>query len=221
MKKHLFLAAILNGITKSIAGDFVNIDLNHPNLNGPLAPSYPGGPLIGLTTDLIPGWNLTADDVAVTSMGYAPPGVGWSVPATLVASQEGKLTEYRLSLVSLYPSPPDTVTGPVLKLSQTGMIPWDAVDFRLQLSGNVEIFANGVQISGPDLRSRNPSSVDVSAYRGQEVTLDLVVRSGEKPTIKILGFSQVPEPSTTVLLVCSSVALLAFRVAHLGSDRYR
>jgi hypothetical protein len=45
--------ALLLASTASLAGDFLNLNFDSPDLSGPLTSTYPGGPLEGNTAESV------------------------------------------------------------------------------------------------------------------------------------------------------------------------
>lgn len=215
----MFKEAILSGLiagSGALAGEFVNLDFGNPNLNGSMRPLYPGGPMVGRTSDLLPGWQLTADGNAVVSMTYSAPGApGGQIPAALYATQRETGVQYFLTLISRYDQPPDTLVGPVLQLSQSGLVPRDAVGLKLELSGYIQMFLNGRQVDDSVFLSGSPI-VDVSAYRGEELAMSIVVPSGVSAGFRIAGFTQVPEPAESILAVLAGGLLVVYTQTRSG-----
>jgi hypothetical protein len=63
-----------------LAGDFINLTFDEPDLSGPLVPDYPDGPLRGGVAKLLRGWTVQANGQHMHSMLFSPfpPGVGGS-----------------------------------------------------------------------------------------------------------------------------------------------
>ena len=54
------------------AGEFINLGFDDPVIRNGLPSLYPGGPFVGDTSDLIRGWNFTANGQPVPTMTYSP-----------------------------------------------------------------------------------------------------------------------------------------------------
>ncbi len=194
----------------SFGGDFINLTFDQPNLNGPLTPIYPGGPLRGNTSDLLRGWMVTAAGQPVTLMTYSAFPIGGGGGFVDLMGNSPENTASPLGFGSLVLHSGQNPTGPELRLSQTGTIPADAAGLWLA-SGYVQVFANGAKIGEVNPVLGGPSIIDVSPYSGQEVKLEFLVRPGDSIRFDVLGFTSVPEPSTWALVGCGGMALWAMR----------
>lgn len=194
MNKLLLLFATL----PAFAGDFVNLTFDEPDLTGPLDPLLPGGPYLGRTADLLPGWTVRVGGDVASQVTYAPINKSSFGPVTLRENPAGQLGFGSLELHS--PVPP----APEIRLSQRGTIPADAAGLWIYGAGYAQMFINGQRVGD----TVNDLTVDVSRFAGQEVDLEFLVRSGDSIRFDVLGFVPVPEPSTWALFGVGAAAIL-------------
>jgi hypothetical protein len=215
MKNLLLLGALFG--SDLAAGEFINLELDHPDLTGTLVKLYPGGPLKGSVQDILPGWQITSDGIPLTTMTYSPPGsAGGQIPAELQASNGYVGVGNVLLLISSSFLSTQSPFGPELRLSQTGMIPADAIGLQMESVGFVQVYVNGTlasDLGNPFSASRR---IDVAPFRGQSVKLEFVVAPGMGTAMDILGFTSVPEPSKWVLMglglaACAAMAKIGRR----------
>ena len=202
MKKTLLLLAVV----PVLAGDFVNLTLDEPDLSGPLTEISPGGALRGNAAQLVPGWNLVVGGELQTSLTWSPhPWPNDRPPLGLVQHlPDDTVAIPRLGIAYLQVAL--GLPRPDIRLSQRGTIPagtsglWVASDF-------VSLSVDGVKIV--DSRAfRAPFNIDVSKYAGQEVTLEFeLTKSG---FFDVMGFVPVPEPSTWALFSVGAAAMLGW-----------
>ena len=194
-----YLTCLLLLPLAAVAGDFINLTFDNPILTGSLTPIVPGGPYRGSTGDLLPGWTVKANGKLLSTLIYSPPLTSSGTPVT-VRENTAAQAATPLGKFSLYldgSPPPFELTGPEIRLSQTGTIPTDAAALRLA-SGYVQVFANGDKI-GEINPVTGPFTIDVARLAGQTVNLEFLVRPGDSIRFDILGFTTVPEPSTYAL----------------------
>lgn len=187
-----------------LAGEFVNLTFDEPDLTGSLTPVFPEFPqtyLRGNTAEVLRGWTVLIGNQPASTVLYSPRGTFTAPPVNLVqntaANQATALGAYSLLLQS---SPPDV---PVLRLSQQGTIPADAAGLSFFGAGYVQMFVNGERAGD----SIGVEPVDVSRWSGQDVNLEFLVRAGESARFDILGWVAVPEPSTWALMGIGLTAL--------------
>jgi hypothetical protein len=87
--------------------------------------------------------------------------------------------------------------GPLVRISQQGIIPATAVGIELFGSAFGRVLVNGEDIGNTYDGHVNP--LDISRFAGQEVILEFLFQPGASGNFDIYGFTQVPEPSTGVL----------------------
>ena len=117
-----------------MAGDFVNLDFEHPNLShatpDPVIPGYLRAP----ASEALQGWSLTADGFPAATIYVTPPG--GSKPPVALTGGLGMLpgTGVDLGKYELYLDKPSQVPGsldPIYRLSQLGTIPAGATIFDI------------------------------------------------------------------------------------------
>ena len=195
MKRNLlFLLVTL----PAVGGDFINLTFDEPDLSGPLDPVFPGGPLRGSVTEIIPGWSFFTDGQPVITTTWSPFNLGsGGGHVSLVQNSLGE-TAGPLGKASLVIQSQIAGVAPEIRLSQRGTIPADAAGLWLA-SGYVQAFADGKKI-GEINPMTGPFIIDVSRFAGQEVNLEFLVESGWSIRFDILGFVPVPEPETWALM---------------------
>ncbi len=189
-----------------LAGDFINLTFDDPNLTGSLTPVFPGGPFTGDTAELLRGWSVTAGGVPLTQMTYSPPLTTSVGPVTLRANNPATtgLGAYSLQLES---SPPNV---PTIRISQQGTVPVEANGLLIASAGYVQAFSNGTKVGEVNPMLGSQVVLDLSIYGGQGINLEFLVRAGESARFDILGFTSVPEPSTWALLGVGTAAIFFF-----------
>lgn len=201
----------------AVAGDFINLTFDNPNLTGSLTPIVPGGPYRGSTSDLLPGWTVKANGNPLSTIVYSPPLTSSEAPVTLrentAAAAGTPLGKFSLALFGT--PPPFELTGPEIRLSQTGTVPVDAAGLWVASAGYVQGYVNGTKIGEVDPVLGSQVVWDVGAYRGQNVSLEFLVRSGDSIRFDIFGFTTVPEPSTYALFGLGAALLWCHRRHHL------
>ncbi len=184
----------------SLAGDFVNLTFDEPNLNGPLQPLSDGS-YTGSTSDLLRGWSVSKSGVPVTLIAYAPSGTTGVQPVILTENVGlSALSPFGRFGLELYATPlaDNVLFG--LHLSQTGTIPLFATGLEVDSRGYVQGFINGIKIGDVNPVLGTQATWDVRPYQGQNVKLEIYVRPNDTIRFDILGFRPIPEPSTWALL---------------------
>jgi hypothetical protein len=220
------IAALLIASVPAIAGDFINLGFDQPNLSHVQTMN---GLQQGPTSEVLQGWSLTIGN----GVAYPPStiiSVGPAAPLSLYPAQNVQgigpdLGKYSLFLGPVL-GPPGQSFSPVYTLSQTGVIPANASSLQFLLSDAIaglppanlfQCQINGQSASlsvAPGIRP-DILNADVSAFAGQQVNLSFVFGQGIFSQFDIAGFTTTPEPST--------YALLGFCAALLwcGSRRLR
>ncbi len=208
------ILGLLFSATTCIAGEFVNLTFDEPDLTGWLTPIDPGGPLEGNTSEILRAWTVTVNGNALTRMTYAPEGTGSAGLVTLLenpaADKQTVLGSHTLLLYSPFASTPE------IRVRQTGTIPAETTGLWIGSAGYIEGFVNGIKIGEvkPELGSQ--AVLDVTRFAGQEVSLEFVLRYGGSARFDIFGFTPIPEPSTWALCGVGGIVLLC-----LGKRRIR
>jgi hypothetical protein len=195
------------------AGEFVNVDLNNPDMTRSQYDPWTGDTLVP-PEDGLRGWSMEWDWVGSplplpslvgTKYGYVPFG--------LRTPDEYSNGNYELNVDELW-VPLTSSLRPSFHLYQVGLVPEGASELLFFVtqpgltSGEkwpMQLYINGtLQIySGPSYYR----TVDVSSYAGQEVKLEFVFPGGpfRSYLFDIKGF--VPEPSAWALLAVGGLAI--------------
>jgi hypothetical protein len=199
------ILGLLFSATTCIAGEFVNLTFDEPDLSGPLTPvfpEFPDGPFQGNTSQLLPGWEVTRGGVPQATMYCGPlgsigGGTAIRIRQNAAADAATALGSYSLTLVSTLP------LGGEIRLSQQGTIPADAASLGFFGAGAFLAYVNGEFQAD----SRLQNQFDVRRWAGQTVTLEFRVPELEGGRFDILGFRPIPEPSTWMLLGVGTAAV--------------
>jgi PEP-CTERM motif len=210
--KILLVCLTVFKVLRVAAQDFVNLDFNSPDLSGSLValdPGSPRTPYLGSASELLRGWTVYGDGVPLQRISYQP-GIGNSFePVTLAFTRRASPAAVNYELV-VDSRPPRMID---LTFHQRGQVPVNASSLSFVSGGLMEM-----RINGDLIYSSNPNvtafpSVDVSRFSGQVVDLDFHVfqisGSGALFSFDVVGFSQVPEPSTWALFGVGAVFLAA------------
>jgi hypothetical protein len=193
---------------KTFSGDFTNLTFDEPDLTGSLRPAdlgNPRTPFYGLTSQILRGWTLLGNGQPLTEITYQP-GVGDTFgPATLIRRQTSSGENFYMRLNS---QPPNIVD---LTLRQTGTVPVVANSLTFLANSPMQLIVNGDVLYTVDTAVTTLPTVDLSRYAGQNVTLDFHVLQhpniGATFSFDVLGFTQIPEPSTWALFGVGALAL--------------
>lgn len=199
------------------ASDFVNLDFETPDLSHAVPYTLPDS-TSAPTSEALRGWTVTglaspALDRTIIYEGDLPP---LDLTAARVVPGSGvDFGKYSLNLSS--PSGTPVSLLPVYHLNQSGTIPLGAKELIYYRSGpngspsdpslpTFKILINGASIPYAENRFTPVATVDVSAYAGQNVSLEFIFPKGET-LFDVAGFNIVPEPSTCALLGLGAAAL--------------
>jgi hypothetical protein len=204
------ILGLLFSATTCIAGEFINLTFDDPDLSGPLTEAYPGGPLLGKTSQLLRGWNLLADDQSVGIASYSPFGFpGGDGIASLVGNSPAEAQTVFGANTLYLASPGFTSTdGPVIRLRQTGTVPAEAQGLWIFGTGRLQMLINGERVN--NIGNVADPVVDISRYAGQTIDLEFVVSRRDSMRFDILGFKPIPEPSTWTLGGIGAAAVFYF-----------
>lgn len=190
--------------------EFVNLGFDQPTLSGSLTPVFPGqsiAPFFGRTSDLLRGWRLTLDGNMVETTIYAP----WGSPS---ATRDGTVTlqqydpngaqnQFDGNYLILDSSVGQTFHE--FRMSQTGLIPINAAGLSVYSTLRWSMLIDDLPV-GEWFQAQN-GPLDVSRFAGQSVKFEFVFQGRGDGVFDILGFTQVPEPSTWALMAVGSVVL--------------
>lgn len=186
---------IILALNTLVAGDFINLNFDSPDLSGPLVEEYPGGPFRGQADQIFRGWSVEYGNRIQDTASYSPVGTQLGFPVTLFENVPGSREQSVLGRYSVYfSSSPDPGAGAFL-IRQNGEIPSQAKWLDIRSAGYVQAFVNGTKIGEVGAGSSR-SVLDVSGFSGKEVELSFLVRPGESAVFDVVGFTSVPEPST-------------------------
>jgi hypothetical protein len=213
MKLLIAAFGVLLPVAYLSAQDFVNLNFDNPDLSGSLRPIEPGSsrtPFYGEASRLLPGWTLRGNGLPLNQIAYQP-SLGDTIdPVTLIRTPVNGGFDYAFAIHSLPLSQVD------LSFQQTGRIPADVSGIAYYANGSMELRINGNLVYTADpLSGTAYPIVDVSRYAGQVVDLEFHVFQrpflGALFNFDVIGFTQVPEPSTYAMFALGTT-ILAFAV---------
>jgi hypothetical protein len=211
MKLILVYLTIFN-VLRVAAQDFVNLDFNSPDLSGSLVALEPGSartPYLGSAYELLRGWTVYGDGVPLRNIAFQPGSGDLYNPVTLRFTRfpSPSPVNYNIYIESLPPRMID------LTFHQRGQIPLNASSLSFFANGLMEMRVNGELLHTIDTSVSVFPIVDISQFAGQVVDLDFHVLqfpgAGASFSFDVIGFSQVPEPSTWALCGVGAVFLAA------------
>ena len=207
MRTDLLVAGLLVSGT-ILAGEFLNLTFDAPDLSGTLSPTFPQGPFQGSTPQILPGWNVSYGDKSLSSIYYAPLGRQVAGPVTLfentAADSQSPLGRFSLVIDRVG----STDVRKETRISQRGTIPADAAGLWIFAAGTFQMSVNGERIDDPRLGRYADPVIDVSRWAGQTVDLEFRLEPSQSGRLDVLGFTNVPEPSTWALLGLGAAALV-------------
>jgi len=213
MRIRIALSAV--AAVKLTAGEFVNLTFDNPDLTGSLTPivsGAPNGPFFGETSRLLRGWTVTGNGIPVTTVTYSPWPTGAAVRTVNVWSYSPGNASQLGGSNRLYVFSGGNPLGPAFRISQTGTIPVGTAGLHIFAPGVRDMRINGEPVSDPLLGFLADPVIDVSGYAGREVSIEFGFGPGFGGTFDIIGFTQIPEPSTCVLFGVGAAGLvLAYR----------
>jgi hypothetical protein len=188
------------------------LDFNSPDLSGSLVALEPGSsrtPYLGNATEILQGWTVYGDGVPLRSIAFQPGSGDQYNPLTLTFTKlpSSSPVNYGIYIES---RPPRIID---LTFHQRGQIPPNASSLSFVSGGLMEM-----RVDGNLIHTSNPTvtvfpDVDISRFAGQVVDLDfhvlLLPGAGASYFFDVIGFSQVPEPSTWALFGVGAVFLAA------------
>ena len=190
------------------AQEFINLGFDAPDLSGSLTPidsTRPNGPFAGAASGILRGWTLTLDGQVQTTATYSPWPTTAGYPGVSVQNIRPELANGPGGINFLTIDSPGNPRGPETRISQTGIIPADAIGLELFGSAYGDVLIDGVVI-GTTYDGR-PRPLDISRFAGQEVTLEFYFGSGASGRFDIYGFTQIPEPSTWALFGAGAMVM--------------
>jgi hypothetical protein len=205
--------AFLLAVTPCLAGDFLNLTFDEPDLSGPLTPVYPefpSGPLFGTTAQILRGWTVLADNQSHIGMTYSPFGfpTGEGLARLVGNSPELSQTPFAANTLFLHSDHTLPGGGPVIRIQQTGTVPADAAGLWIfSTGGSMQMFINGERVNDPRIGALADPVVNISQYAGQSIDLEFLVPKGGSTRFDIFGFVPIPEPSTWALFSVGAAAL--------------
>jgi hypothetical protein len=200
--RNALLVVVFNALFFCRAQQFVNLDFNSPDLSGSLIPLEPGSsitPYLGRSSEVLRGWTVYGDGVPLEQVAFQPAlasGFG-SVTLSYTRLPSPSPVNYGITIDA---GPPRMVD---LVFRQRGQIPLNASSLSFVSGGRMEM-----RIDGELIYTSNPNvsvfpDVDVSRFAGRVVDLDFHVLlhpgAGANYFFDVIGFAQVPEPSTWAL----------------------
>jgi len=200
--KPILIFLVASSTLHAVAQNFVNLDFNSPDLSGPLVTLEPGSPrtpYLGNAAELLRGWTVFGDGVPLRQIYYQP-GIGNSYdPVTVSFTRRASPAAINYELI-VDSRPPRMVD---LTFHQRGQVPVNASSLSFVSGGLIEMRINGELVYTSDPNRTAFPSVAVSRFAGQVVDLDFhvvqVPGSGALFSFDVIGFTQVPEPSTWAL----------------------
>ncbi len=211
MKLILVYLTIFN-VLRVAAQDFVNLDFNSPDLSGSLVALEPGSartPYLGSASELLRGWTVYGDGVPLRSIAFQPGSGDLYNPVTLTFTRlpSSSPVNYGIYIES---RPPRIID---LTFHQRGQIPLNASSLSFVSGGLMEMRVDGNLIYTSNPTVTGFPDVDISRFAGQVVDLDfhvlLLPGAGASYFFDVIGFSQVPEPSTWALFGVGAMFLAA------------
>ena len=200
-------AILLAGLTSLQAGEFINLNFDSGNPVN-LIPNPPGsGNYVGETSDLLPGWTVMYGVTNISRVNYSTAAggiVGVTIerlPQALTNTPHGRF-EIQVNSRLILPGPIES--GFPITISQTGHVPSDVVGLRY-ISG---LSGPEVRIDGSLAATLSPGLVDLRQYAGTDITLSFGYRGGQGDSFDVIGFTNVPEPSTWALAGIGFAALV-------------
>ena len=207
------ILGLLFSATTCIAGDFVNLTFDEPDLSGSLTPIFPGGPLQGDTSRILRGWTVRADNQPQATVTYSPYPIGseGGLAALKANSPERAQTVFGANTLFLRSDHTSPGGGPVIRVQQTGTVPADAAGLWIFTGGgSMQMYINGERVNDPRIDALADPIVDISRYAGQSIDLEFLLPRGGSTRLDIFGFTPVPEPSTWALFGVGAAAVLYF-----------
>ena len=206
---------VVLGLTAACqAGEFVNLDLNSPDLSHSQYDPWTRDTLVP-PQDALRGWSMQWDwsGPSLALPSFVGTIGGWA-PFGLSPGLDTYFGAYRLQVEEYWYPPNAGSLRPTFHLYQAGLVPTGATALNYWISNPaypfladraMQVYLNDVQqaVSG-DFGYHN---LDVSGFAGREVKLEFVFPGGPLHfySFDINGF--VPEPSTWALFGLGAVAL--------------
>jgi hypothetical protein len=183
------------------AQDFVNLTLDNPDLTGSLRPVdsiNPRTSYIGETSRLLPGWTVLSDGAPLNEMNFLTGSGDLSGRVLLQGGSFFGGQGYKLVLWTGLPFRNEII------LRQSGTIPLESSSLSFARNGVVGLYVNNESVYQSDPSGSFVPTVDLSRFSGRVVDLEFRFAADRfsvgQSSFDIFGFSQVPEPSSLVLM---------------------
>jgi hypothetical protein len=204
---------LLFSATICIAGEFVNLTFDEPDLSGsltPIYPEFPSGPLSGNTSQILRGWTIRADTQPHFGMTYSPFGSPTGEGLARLVGNSPELAQTPFGANTLFLRSDHTLPGggPVIRVQQTGTVPADAAGLWIFGGGSLQMFINGQRVTDPKIGTLSDPVVDMSSFAGQTIDLEFLIVKGGSTRLDVFGWVAVPEPQTWALLGVGAAAVL-------------
>jgi hypothetical protein len=196
---------------------FTNLSFDSPDLSGVVRNPIGGG--IGNVDEILRGWSVFQDrlPIPVTTMEFGDSGEWHSVNLSL---RVDSLEQQRFSLLVDATLPQRSPNCPTcdgspssITLSLRGVVPEDANYLQIFAvgRGEVSVELDYDRIDGVFGEEGMYSYYNVAGFRGREADLSISFLAGTRLGFDVVGFSDVPEPSVSILLLLGVAVVFVLR----------